>query len=76
MPACTVGSLQQRSRGEAFLACVRRVLEAENPAEQLAQLTEKVRDLLPLAPSGKHMNGRDLGRLEPTPSLRHQTETE
>jgi len=72
MPACTVGSLQQRSRGEAFLACVRRVLEAENPAEQLAQLTEKVKALLPLAPSGKHMSGRDLGRLEPTPSLRHR----
>lgn len=76
LPACTVGSLQQRSRGEAFLACVRRVLEAENPAEQLAQLTENVRALLPLVPSGKHMNGRDLGRLEPTPSLRHRALTE
>jgi len=25
-----------------------------------------------LQPSGKHMSGRDLGRLEPTPSLRYR----
>jgi hypothetical protein len=71
-PACTVGSLRDFSRGEAFLECVRRVLTADNPAEQFAQLVEKVKALFPLAPSGKHMSGRDMGRLEPTPSLRYR----
>jgi len=28
-----------------------------------------VREFFILQPSGKHMSGRDLGRLEPTPSL-------
>jgi len=70
--ACTVGSLRQRSRGEAFVECVRRVLTADNPAEQFAQLVEKVKTLFPLAPSEKHMSGRDMGKLEPTPSLRYR----
>jgi len=70
--ACTVGSLRQRSRGEAFVECVRRVLTADNPAEQFAQLVEKVKTLFPLAPSEKHMSGRDIGRLESTPSLRYR----
>lgn len=75
MPACTVGSLRQLSKGEAFLDCVRRILAADNPAELFAQLTEKVKTLFPLAPSGKHMSGRDMGRLEPTPSLRRRAES-
>ena len=70
--ACTVGSLRQLSRGEAFLECVRRVLTADNPAEQFAQLVEKVKALFPLAPSEKHMSGRDIGRLAPTSSLKHR----
>jgi len=72
MSACTVGSLRQLSRGEAFLECVRRALTADNPAEQFAQLVEKVKTLFPLAPSEKHMSGRDMGRLEPAPSLRYR----
>lgn len=70
--ACTVGSLRQLSRGEAFLECVHRVLTADNPAEQFAQLVEKVKALFPLAPSEKHMSGRDIGRLEPAPSLKYR----
>ncbi|WP_221896587.1 hypothetical protein [Bathymodiolus japonicus methanotrophic gill symbiont] len=29
------------------------------------------KDVFQLMPSGKHMIGRDLGRLEPTPSLKY-----
>jgi hypothetical protein len=71
-PACTVGSLRQHCRCEAFLEVVRGLLAAEDPAEQFARLAEKVKTLFPLAPSSKHMSGRDLGRQEPTPSLRHR----
>ena len=38
----------------------------EHPLEELA---EKIRTLFPLAVSKKHMSGRDLGRMEATPSL-------
>ena len=72
LPACTVGSLRQFSQGEALLEFVRRVATADNVAERLAQLAEQVRTWFPLAPSGKHMSGRDLGRQEPTPSLRYR----
>jgi hypothetical protein len=40
--------------------------------EQFARLAEKVKTLFPLAPSSKHMSGRDLGRQEPTPTLRYR----
>jgi hypothetical protein len=72
LPACTVGSLRQFSQGEALLECVRSLLTTENVAERLAQLAEKVKVWFPLSPSGKHMSGRNLGRQEPTPSLRYR----
>jgi DDE superfamily endonuclease len=68
-PACTVGSLQRLSRGEAFVECVRRILTYDNPAEYFESLVEKIKALFPFADSEKHMSGRDLGRMEPTPSL-------
>jgi len=68
LPAYTVGSLRQFSQGEALLELVRSVIAAENVAERLMQLAEKVKAWFPLAPSGKHMSGRGLGRQEPTPS--------
>ena len=70
-PACTVGSLLRQSRSEAFLECIRSVLAADNPAEYFEKLVDKVKLLFPLAESEKHMSGRDLGRLEPTPSLKY-----
>jgi hypothetical protein len=75
LPACTVGSLRQFSRGEALLASVRSLLTAENVTERLTQLAEKVKAWFPLTPSGKHLSGRDLGRQEPTPSLRYRAAT-
>jgi hypothetical protein len=71
-PACTVGSLRQHCQAEAFVDVVRGILAADNPAEQFAQFAEKVKTLFPLAPSSKHMSGRDLGRQEPTPGLRYR----
>jgi len=72
LPAATVGSLQRFIQGEAILEEVRSLLTAENVAEGLAQLAEKVKLWFPLAPSKKHMSGNDLGRQEPSPSLLHR----
>jgi hypothetical protein len=41
-PACTVGSLRQHCRGDAFLDVVRHILNAEDPTAQFAQLPDKV----------------------------------
>jgi hypothetical protein len=57
---------------ESLLAYVHELLQEDNPAQKLAQLGELVKEVLALRPSGKHMSGRDLGRLEPTPSLRYR----
>ena len=67
-----MGSLRQFSQGEALLGSIRSVLAAENVAERFAQLTEQVKMWFVLAPSGKHMSGRDLGRQERSPSLRYR----
>lgn len=72
LPAYTVGSLQRRTQMESLLAYVQELLQEANPAQKLAQLGELVKEVLALRPSGKHMSGRDLGRLEPTPSLRYR----
>ncbi len=65
-PVC---SLQQHCQGEALVDMFRGLLVAEDPAAQLAQT---IKTLFPLAPSTKHMSGRDLGRQEPTPALRYR----
>ena len=57
---------------ESLLAYVQELLQEANPAQKLAQLGELVKEVLALRPSEKHMSGRDLGRLEPTPSLRYR----
>jgi hypothetical protein len=72
LPAYTVGSLQRRTQMESLLAYVQQLLQLPNPTQKLAQLGELVKEVLALRPSGKHMSGRDLGRLEPTPSLRYR----
>jgi hypothetical protein len=71
-PACTVGSLQQHTRMEALIEVIHGVAHAENPHQRLEEILTAAKQLFPLRDSAKHMNGRDLGRLEPTPSLKYR----
>jgi hypothetical protein len=68
-PAHTVGSLKRVAHSEALIALVRKILLETDPLRMLEQLAEKIKALFTLAPSKKHMSGRDLGRQEQTPSL-------
>ena len=72
LPACTVGSLQQKSRMDALVEVIRGVVDAPNPHEKLDEIIEVAKKLFPLRDSKKHMNGRNLGWLEPTPSLKYR----
>jgi hypothetical protein len=74
LPACTVGSLQQHSRMEALIEVIRGIVNAPNPHEKLDEIVEIAKKLFPLTSSSKHMNGRDWGGLEPTPSLKYRAE--
>ena len=72
LPAYTVGSLLRMIQMDSLLIHIEQLLQSTNPAEQLTWLASLVREFFVLNPSGKHMSGRDLGRLEPTPSLRYR----
>ena len=69
LPAYTVGSLIRMIQMDSLLIHIEQLLQSTNPAEQLTRLASLVHEFFVLNPSGKHMSGRDLGRLEPTPSL-------
>ena len=72
LPAYTVGSLQRKSQMDVLLAFIKTVLEHPNPAEKLKELADLIDPVFQLMPSGKHMVGRDLGRMKPTASLQYR----
>jgi hypothetical protein len=57
---------------DVLLEFIKTLLEDKNPADKLKQLAGLVGDVFQLMPSGKHMVGRDLGRLGPTASLQYR----
>ena len=69
LPAATVGSLQQKVRMESLLDFIQSLFSSQNPQERIDLLSKTLNDVFLLNPSKKHMIGRDLGRLEATPSL-------
>lgn len=73
LPAHTVGSLRNQIKVESLMAFIYDNLALQNPQEQLGKLSQMLKDGgFVLNPSEKHMAGRDLGRLEPTPSLKYR----
>jgi hypothetical protein len=68
----TVGSLINRIRSDSLLALIRDLLATDHPEQRLAQLADTLAQQFALAPSEKHMIGRDLGQLAPTPSLKYK----
>ncbi|MGZ8943606.1 MAG: hypothetical protein ACXW00_12625, partial [Methylobacter sp.] len=56
-----------------LLEFIKTLLEQPNPADKLKELAGLVADVFQLMPSGKHMIGRDLDRLEPSASLQYRT---
>jgi hypothetical protein len=72
LPAFTVGSLRRRTQMEGLLEFIQFLLQQDNAGKQLEKLGKKVKEFFQLVPSGKHMSGRDLGRLEATPSLSYK----
>ncbi len=71
-PASTVGSLSNRVKVDSLLTIIRELVTADNPVEQLQRLAQQLEELFPLNPSDKHMVSRDMGRMEPTPSLKYR----
>jgi len=73
LPACTVGSLTRQIRIESILQFITELVNDENPQQKLDNLLETIKtEIYSLSPSSKHMSGRCLGRLEPTPALKYK----
>jgi hypothetical protein len=74
-PACTVGSLRDRVRMDSSLLVFEEILSSENPQKQFELMAHRAKEVFPLNESRKHMVGRDLGRLESTPSLEYRAKS-
>lgn len=72
LPALTVGSLRDHIRFEAIIDFIRQIVDHDNPAAALAECSEQVKKVIPLAPSNKHLNHRIIRKLEPTISLKYK----
>lgn len=71
-PAQTVGRLIHHTQVDSLVQVIQDVVTDHDPSARLQQLAETLQQLYPAHASSKHMVGRDLGRLEPTPSLRYR----
>ena len=70
-PLFTIGSLHRHLKVKAFINWLEDWFEKGGDAQDIISQIEKIIiPLVPLMESGRHMNGRDLGRLEPTPGLK------
>ncbi len=50
----------------------RGIVNAEQPKSEFEKFKKLMQESLPERNSSKHLAGRELGRMEPTPSLKYQ----
>ena len=68
-PALTVGSLCETIKLESLLDCLWQMASSDDPPAHFQKLATHARSVFTPRASSKHMVGRDLGRLQPTPAL-------
>lgn len=73
-PLLSLSSLLEKIKVESLLLFIQELLTSNNPQAELERLSSAVKEVFQLNPSKKHMNNRDLGRLEATPSLKHKAQ--
>ena len=74
LPAYTVGSLRAHVHVECLVDVVQDLVASDAPQEQLHRFTHTLHQVFAFSRSTKHMNQRQLGRLEPTPSLQYRAD--
>ena len=73
LPALTVGCLRRKTNLESLFLFITEIIDSEEPHEELERKLSVMKDnLLDFDKSKKHMIGRDLGRMEPTESLKYK----
>jgi hypothetical protein len=74
LPAYTVGSLRANVQVECLVDVIDDLVSSDHPQEKLQGLTKALHEVFAFGRSKKHMIQRQLGRLEPTPSLRYRAD--
>ena len=72
LPASTVGSLRAHVQVECLVAVIDDVVSSDDPQDTLKRFTHALHEVFAFGRSKKHMIQRQLGRLEPTPSLKYR----
>jgi DNA-binding NtrC family response regulator len=71
-PGMPVGCLIEHLNTEALVEAIKEIVTDEKPLEAFQEFSKVLYEILPKRQSTKHMAGRDLGRIGPTPSLIYQ----
>lgn len=71
-PGMPVGCLIEHLNTEALVETIKDIVTDKKPLEAFQAFSEVLYEILPSLQSTKHMAGRDLGRIGPTPSLIYQ----
>ena len=74
LPAYTVGSLRAHGHVACLVDVVKDLVVSEAPQEQWHRFTHALHQVFAFGRSTKHMIQRQLGRLEPTPSLKYRAD--
>ncbi len=74
LPAYTVGSLRANVQVERLVDVIDGLVSSDDPQSRLSHFTKALHEVFAFGRSKKHMIQRQLGRLEPTPSLKYRAE--
>jgi hypothetical protein len=72
LPAYTVGSLRAHVQVECLVDVIDDLVSSDQPQDTLQRFTKALHEVFAFGQSKKHMIQRQLGRLEPTPSLKYR----
>jgi len=72
LPAYTVGSLRANVQVECLVDVIDDLVSSDDPQEKMKRFTKALHEVFAFGRSKKHMVQRQLGRLEPTPSLKYR----
>ena len=74
LPAYTVGSLKANVQVECLVEVIEELVASDDPQSRLHHFTKALHEVFAFGRSKKHMIQRQLGRLEPTPSLKFRAD--
>jgi hypothetical protein len=74
LPAYTVGSLRANVQVECLVEVIEELVSSDDPQSRLQHFTKALHEVFAFGSSKKHMIQRQLGRLEPTPSLKYRAD--